>query len=86
MDSKCDPETADIQINSTGGTSPYSYNLVGVGTNNTGYYQDVPAGTYTFKVKASDLTGNTVAEKNLTLTITPPWWLAIWAKALWLSW
>ena len=53
VDSYCNPDRADIQITSSGGTSPYSYNLVGVGTSTTGSYTDVPTGSYTLLITDS---------------------------------
>jgi gliding motility-associated-like protein len=50
----CDITKADIQITSTGGTAPYTYDLVGIGTSNTGDYNDVPAGTYTIYITDDD--------------------------------
>lgn len=69
LDSKCNPETADIQITSSGGTAPYSYNLVGVDTSSTGYYQDVPAGTYTLYVTDSAGCNDT---DQIVITPIPP--------------
>jgi gliding motility-associated-like protein len=46
----CDLTKADIQITSTGGTAPYTYDLSGIGISNTGEYNDVPAGTYTLYI------------------------------------
>ncbi|MCB0400668.1 MAG: gliding motility-associated C-terminal domain-containing protein [Flavobacteriales bacterium] len=66
LDSKCNPEVADIQINSTGGKSPYSYNLVGIDTSSTGYYEDVPAGTYTLLI-----TDSAGCNDTAQITVTP---------------
>ncbi len=73
----CDPTKADILITSTGGTAPYNYNLVGIGTSATGVYNDVPAGTYTLYVTddqgCNDTNQVTVTPipKDLIPTVTP---------------
>lgn len=46
LNSSCDLTNADIQITSSGGASPYNYDLVGIGTSATGFYNNVPTGTY----------------------------------------
>ncbi len=53
LDSYCNPDRADIQLNSNGGTSPYSYEVVGLGTSSSGNYTDVPSGTYVVYVTDS---------------------------------
>jgi len=46
-------------------------------------YTNLPAGTYTFIVKASNNEGVWNEEgTSLTLTIMPPWWLTWWAKTI----
>lgn len=69
LDSKCNPETADIQVNSNGGTSPYSYDVVGLDTSSTGFYQDVPSGTYTIYITDSAGCNDT---NQIIVTPTPP--------------
>ncbi len=66
LNSSCDLTTADIQINATGGTAPYNYNLVGIGTSNTGLYNNVPAGNYTLYI-----TDNQGCNDTNQITITP---------------
>jgi len=66
LNSSCDLTNADIQITSTGGTSPYNYDLVGIGTNGTGIYNNVPAGTYTLYITDSQGCNDTDQ-----VTITP---------------
>jgi len=73
----CDLTKANILITSTGGTAPYNYNLVGIGTSSTGAYNDVPAGTYTLYITddqgCNDTNQITVTPipKELTTTVTP---------------
>ncbi len=44
-------------------------------------YTNVPAGTYTLKVRASDIHGEFENEyTKLMVTITPPWWKTWWAQ------
>lgn len=46
-------------------------------------YTNVPDGTYTFKVKASDVHGKFgEAFTTLKITVTPPWWRTWWAQVL----
>ncbi len=47
---ECNQETADVQITTTGGTPPYSYDLQGVGQNTDGLFTDSPPGSYTLIV------------------------------------
>ncbi|MBL0745861.1 sensor histidine kinase [Chryseolinea lacunae] len=51
------------------------------GSEKTGHYFNVPAGTYRFKVRAFDAIGNAV-EKTMVIIITPPWWRSWWAYSL----
>ena len=73
----CDLTKADIQITSTGGTSPYSYDLVGIGVSNTGTYSDVPTGNYTLYIKDNQGCNDTnqieviPVPKDLKSTVTP---------------
>jgi signal transduction histidine kinase/ligand-binding sensor domain-containing protein len=48
------------------------------GSVHTAYYYNVPPGHYTFKVKASSVEG-LWAEKDISITIRPPWWRTWWA-------
>jgi ligand-binding sensor domain-containing protein/signal transduction histidine kinase len=44
-------------------------------------FTNVPAGEYTFRVKAANADGYWNDEsRNIRVTIYPPWWLTIWAK------
>ena len=43
---ECNQTVADVQITAAGGQPTYSYNLIGVGTNNTGFFNDVSVGSY----------------------------------------
>lgn len=45
------------------------------------YYFNLPAGNYIFKVKALNAAGM-VAEKNIAIIISPPWWNRWWAYGL----
>ncbi len=64
----------------------YAYILEGfdhgwnyVESRNTASYTNIPAGTYVFKIKYKDNTGNWSPEsKGLTITIIPPFWLTWW--------
>ena len=48
-------------------------------------YSNIPAGEYTFKVKASNNHGFWNEEgTQIQITILPPWYLTWWAKILWL--
>ncbi len=42
----CNLDVGDVQITQNGGTDPVNYDLQGVGTNTTGTFNGVPAGTY----------------------------------------
>ena len=44
-------------------------------------YHDVPAGKYIFKIKAVNSNG-IWAEKDIALTINPPWWRTWWAYTI----
>jgi gliding motility-associated-like protein len=46
VDEKCDKTNGSISVNSTGGSSPYTFQLNGVSQNNTINYNGLPAGTY----------------------------------------
>jgi signal transduction histidine kinase/CheY-like chemotaxis protein len=64
----------------------YAYILEGfdhswnyVGSRNTASYTNIPAGTYVFRIKYKDNSGNWSPEsKGLTITIIPPFWLTWW--------
>jgi signal transduction histidine kinase/ligand-binding sensor domain-containing protein/DNA-binding response OmpR family regulator len=64
----------------------YAYQLVDfdknwnyVGSKNTATYTNLPAGTYTFKVKSRNSDGKwSKRELNLTLVVLPPFWLTWW--------
>ena len=45
------------------------------------YYFNIPPGKYIFKVKASSSFG-VWSEKNISITISPPWWRTWWAYCL----
>ncbi|MBE9463671.1 two-component regulator propeller domain-containing protein [Dyadobacter subterraneus] len=71
----------------------YAYQLEGfdpawnyVGTRRTATYTNLDAGTYTFRVKASNNDGmwNPVG-RSLKITITPPFWLTWWFRLIALS-
>ena len=66
LKSSCDLTNADIQITSSGGTPPYTYNLVGIGTSTTGIYNNVPTGTYPLYI-TDDQGCNDTAQ----VTVTP---------------
>ncbi len=66
LKSSCDLTNADIQITSSGGTSPYNYDLVGIGTSTTGLYNNVPVGTYTLYI-----TDNQGCNDTNQVTVTP---------------
>lgn len=54
-----------------------------VGNQRTAYYYNLPAGDYTFKVKAANSNG--VWNENVAFirfTIMPPWWRAWWAYTI----
>lgn len=67
----------------------YSYYLEGfdmnwsIWSNNTEKeYTNLPAGTYTFKVKARKSPSHESSVYEFTFTILPPWYQTIWAYAL----
>jgi len=68
----------------------YEYRLVGsndrwirAGSDRSATYTDLPPGSYTFQVRASNNDGvwNRVGT-SLAITILPPWWRTRWAYAL----
>lgn len=42
----CNQTVADVQITASGGQPSYSYDLIGVGSNNTGFFNAVAVGSY----------------------------------------
>ncbi|TFF39731.1 two-component regulator propeller domain-containing protein [Mucilaginibacter psychrotolerans] len=69
----------------------YAYMLEGydkqwimAGTNRSITYNNLPAGTYTFKVKAANSSG-VWEEKgdSLVVVMNPPWWFSWWAWIIW---
>ncbi|OOQ61896.1 two-component regulator propeller domain-containing protein [Mucilaginibacter pedocola] len=73
------------------GNNTYAYMLVGydkqwvqAGTNRSVTYNNLPAGTYTFKVKAANSSG-VWSEKiaSIVVVVNPPWWFTWWAWILW---
>jgi signal transduction histidine kinase/CheY-like chemotaxis protein/ligand-binding sensor domain-containing protein len=54
-----------------------------VGTRHTATYTNLPAGTYTFKVKYQNMAGVwSPVTPGLTIVIQPPYWLTWWFKVL----
>ena len=66
----------------------YSYQMQGLSntwvdlkTNRRVHFLELPAGTYVFRVKASDQNGNlNPQEARLTIVVLPHWWASTWAK------
>ncbi len=66
----------------------YSYQMQGLSntwvdlkTNRRVHFLALPAGTYVFRVKASDQNGNLQPqEARLTIVVLPHWWASTWAK------
>jgi len=48
-------------------------------------YTNLPAGTYTFKVKARNNLGNESPVSSYTFTVLPPWYLSWWAYLLYIA-
>ena len=46
-------------------------------------YTNIPAGTYTFGVRARDVHGRISVPATFAFTILPPWYQTLWARALW---
>jgi gliding motility-associated-like protein len=76
----CNQTTADVIITSDGGMSPYVYDMVGIGTSNSGSYEGVEQGSYTLYTTDSDgckdtsvvsIVPFTCPEPNPTEVITP---------------
>ncbi|MFW6275350.1 MAG: response regulator [bacterium] len=58
---------------------------VDLGSNNFVRYSNLPKGQYVFRVKAQNNDGVwTDSEKEITLTVYPPWWASNLAKALYI--
>ncbi len=53
------------------------------GNERKAYYFNLPSGTYTFHLKACNYTG-ALSERQLIITISPPWWLTWWAYLLYI--
>ncbi len=68
----------------------YQYMLEGVdkdwykaGTNHSGRYSGLPAGTYTLRVRGSNNDGVwSNHEATLAITINPPWWGTWWFRGM----
>ncbi|RYZ94573.1 MAG: response regulator, partial [Moraxellaceae bacterium] len=71
----------------------FAYRLVGVdadfidiGAQSTATYTHLPAGTYTFQVKAADSLGQWQPKlKELRIIMKPAWWRSYWAYAAYLG-
>jgi DNA-binding CsgD family transcriptional regulator len=70
----------------------YSYFLEGFDKSWSGWskraekdYTNIPAGTYSFQVKARNNLGNESAINAYSFTVQPPWYQAPWAYAIYLS-
>ena len=53
------------------------------GNERKAYYFNLPPGAYTFHLKACNYTG-ALSQRQLTITITPPWWKTWWAYSMYL--
>ena len=42
-------------------------------------YTNLPAGEYTFKVKAATVNGEWTSARQLPVIVLPPWWASLWA-------
>lgn len=69
----------------------YAYKLEGVddqwqypeSSRRFAYYNNIPPGNYTFRVKASDAKGEWLDDERVVrISINPPWWAGIWAKTI----
>jgi ligand-binding sensor domain-containing protein/signal transduction histidine kinase len=62
----------------------YDKQWVQAGTGRSVTYNNLPAGTYTFKVKAANSSG-VWEEKgdSIVVVVSPPWWFTWWAWILW---
>ena len=49
---------------------------------NTIYFTKLPPGTYTFMLKAANISGIWGDPVTLQITILPPWWFSTWTKIL----
>jgi signal transduction histidine kinase/ligand-binding sensor domain-containing protein len=52
------------------------------GTEDRVYYFNVPPGKYIFQIKAANTNNGIWAEKDISITITPPWWNRWWAYCI----
>ncbi|MGB8195014.1 MAG: triple tyrosine motif-containing protein, partial [Chitinophagaceae bacterium] len=48
-------------------------------------YTNIPAGDYTFKIKARNNLGNESAVSSYSFTVLPPWYQTYWALALYVA-
>lgn len=72
------PEMSEYQYRMEG----LDTNWVYLKTNRKVYFTELSAGTYVFKVRASNSSGVwNKKETALTIEILPPWWATIWAFA-----
>lgn len=69
----------------------YSYNLKGFDNNWSSWskktekeYTNLPAGSYTFQVKARNNLGNESVVSNYSFVVQPPWYLTFWAYGAYL--
>ena len=69
----------------------FQYQLVGVdddwvdaGLERTARYPNLPAGTYTFQVKAANANGFWSEPTSVTFPVLPPWWRTWWAYTLYI--
>jgi signal transduction histidine kinase len=83
-------EFASIDYASTGENNHLQYMLenydhgwLPAGENKTAYYFNVPAGSYTFKIKATNDNG-LWTEKDIRIIISPPWYRTWWAYSLYI--
>ncbi|MBL8115021.1 MAG: response regulator [Acidobacteria bacterium] len=49
----------------------------------TATYTNLPPGSYVFRARARIGTGDWGPAVDLAFRVLPPWWLTVWAKALW---
>jgi ligand-binding sensor domain-containing protein/signal transduction histidine kinase len=91
---KNDESTFSIDFAALSYTAPemsqYAYKMDGIDkdwvylkSNRKVYFTGLPAGTYTFKVKAANSTGAwNDSETKLVIEILPPWWASWWAYVM----
>ncbi|MBL4594635.1 MAG: gliding motility-associated C-terminal domain-containing protein [Flavobacteriales bacterium] len=68
----CNQTVTDVQITATGGTPSYSYDLVGIGTNSSGTYNDVPLGSYILYTADNNGCIDTSEVVIIPITCPPP--------------